>query len=95
MPTVVIAPKDSVYGKMVSQIEQIKARNGLVIAVAHEDDEYIKGVADYCLPIPETHELLTPVLAVLPLQLLAYEIAVRRGANVDQPRNLAKSVTVE
>jgi glucosamine--fructose-6-phosphate aminotransferase (isomerizing) len=95
MPTVVIAPRDGVYEKMVSQIEQIKARDGLVIAVAHRDDEYIRSKADYVLAIPVTHELLTPVLAVLPLQLLAYEIAVRRGADVDQPRNLAKSVTVE
>jgi glucosamine--fructose-6-phosphate aminotransferase (isomerizing) len=95
MPTVVVAPRDSVYEKMISQVEQVKARNGLVIAVAHEDDEYIKGKADHVLPIPVTHELLTPVLAVLPLQLLAYEIAVRRGCDVDQPRNLAKSVTVE
>jgi glucosamine--fructose-6-phosphate aminotransferase (isomerizing) len=95
MPTVVVAPRDSVYEKMISQVEQVKARNGQVIAVAHEDDEYIKGKADHVLPIPVTHELLTPVLAVLPLQLLAYEIAVRRGCDVDQPRNLAKSVTVE
>jgi glucosamine--fructose-6-phosphate aminotransferase (isomerizing) len=95
MPTVVVAPKDSVYEKMISQIEQVKARNGMVIAVAHEDDEYIRSKADVVLPIPETHELLTPILAVLPLQLLAYEIAVRRGCDVDQPRNLAKSVTVE
>ena len=95
MPTVVVAPRDSVYEKMISQVEQVKARNGQVIAVAHEDDEYIHEKADHVLPIPVTHELLTPVLAVLPLQLLAYEIAVRRGCDVDQPRNLAKSVTVE
>jgi glucosamine--fructose-6-phosphate aminotransferase (isomerizing) len=95
MPTVVVAPRDSVYEKMISQVEQVKARNGQVIAVAHEDDAYIREKADHVLPIPVTHELLTPVLAVLPLQLLAYEIAVRRGCDVDQPRNLAKSVTVE
>jgi glucosamine--fructose-6-phosphate aminotransferase (isomerizing) len=95
MPTVVVAPRDSVYDKMISQVEQVKARNGQVIAVAHADDSYILGKADHVLPIPVTHELLTPVLAVLPLQLLAYEIAVRRGCDVDQPRNLAKSVTVE
>jgi glucosamine--fructose-6-phosphate aminotransferase (isomerizing) len=95
MPTMVVAPHDSVYDKMVSQVEQVKARNGLVLAVAYEEDQYIYGKADYVLPIPATHELLTPVLAVLPLQLLAYEIAVRRGCDVDQPRNLAKSVTVE
>ena len=95
MPTLVVAPRDHVYDKMVSQIEQVKARNGRVLAVAHQDDEHIQGVADYILPIPHTHPLLTPILAVLPLQLLAYEIAVRRGIDVDQPRNLAKSVTVE
>lgn len=95
MPTVVIAPRDSVYEKMVSQIEQVKARNGLVLAVAHADDGYIQEKADIVMPIPEIHELLSPILAVMPLQLLAYEIAVRRGTDVDQPRNLAKSVTVE
>ena len=95
MPTVVVAPRDAVYEKMLSQIEQVKARNGLVLAVAHEDDVYIREKADYVMPIPVTHPLLTPVLAVLPLQLFAYEIAVRRGCDVDQPRNLAKSVTVE
>lgn len=95
MPTVVIAPRDSVYDKMVSQIEQVKARNGLVLAVGHGDDEYLSEKADVLLPIPEIHELLSPILAVIPLQILAYEIAVRRGTDVDQPRNLAKSVTVE
>ena len=95
MPTVVIAPRDSVYDKIVSQIEQVKARDGLVLAVAQADDEVIRAKADEVLPIPAVHELLTPVLAVIPLQLLAYEIAVQRGADVDQPRNLAKSVTVE
>ena len=95
MPTLVVTPKDSVYDKMISQIEQVKARNGLVLAIAHRDDEYIQSKADVVLPIPGTHELLTPILAVLPTQILAYEIAVRRGCDVDQPRNLAKSVTVE
>lgn len=95
MPTVVIAPRDHVYDKMTSQIEQVKARNGLVLAVGHADDEYLRAKADVLLPIPQTHELLLPILAVMPLQILAYEIAVRRGADVDQPRNLAKSVTVE
>jgi glutamine---fructose-6-phosphate transaminase (isomerizing) len=95
MPTVVIAPRDSVYDKMVSQIEQVKARQGAVLAVAEADDDYIVDKADDLLPIPKTHELLAPVLAVIPLQLLAYEIALARGADVDQPRNLAKSVTVE
>lgn len=95
MPTVVIAPRDSVYDKMVSQVEQVKARHGLVLAVAHADDDYIRHKADVIMPIPKIHELLTPILAVMPLQILAYMIAVRRGADVDQPRNLAKSVTVE
>ncbi len=95
MPTVAVAPRDSVYDKMVSQIEQVKARSGLVLAVAHEGDAHMAQKADFIMPIPVTHELLTPVLAVIPLQIFAYEMAVRRGADVDQPRNLAKSVTVE
>ena len=95
MPTVVVVPKDAVYRKMASQIEQVKSRHGPVIAVACSDDAYIRDKADHVLPVPHTHPLLTPVLNVLPLQLLAYELAVRRGADVDQPRNLAKSVTVE
>lgn len=95
MPTLVIATKDSVYDKMISQVEQVKARGGLVLAVAHAADETIQAKADVVLPIPVIHELLTPILAVIPLQILAYEIALRRGVDVDQPRNLAKSVTVE
>lgn len=95
MPTVAICPQDRVYDKMISQIEQVKARGGTVIAVAQEDDEFIRSKVDYVLPIPPSHELLMPILAVLPLQVFAYETAVRLGADVDQPRNLAKSVTVE
>ena len=95
MPTVVVAPRDAVYDKMVSQIEQVKARHGLVLAVATAGDAYIAGKADYVMPIPAIEPLLTPILAVLPLQIFAYEMAVRRGTDVDQPRNLAKSVTVE
>jgi glutamine---fructose-6-phosphate transaminase (isomerizing) len=95
MPVVALVPQDSVYDKMISQIEQVKARGGIVIAVANEGDEFITSKADHVLRIPRTSELLTPVLSVIPLQLLAYHIAVRRGADVDQPRNLAKSVTVE
>lgn len=94
-PTVVVAPHDRVYDKMVSQVEQIKARKGLVLAVAGEDDEYLAQVADHLMPIPIAHEFIMPILAVLPLQLFAYEIALRKGLDVDQPRNLAKSVTVE
>jgi glucosamine--fructose-6-phosphate aminotransferase (isomerizing) len=80
---------------MISQIEQVKARDGIVIALANEGDEVIQEKADYVLTIPPAHPLITPILAVLPLQLLAYHLAVRRGCDVDQPRNLAKSVTVE
>jgi glucosamine--fructose-6-phosphate aminotransferase (isomerizing) len=95
MPVVTIAPRDNVYDKMVSQVEQVKARGGIVIAVATEGDEAIRRKADHVLYVPEITPLLTPVLAVLPMQLLAYHTAVRRGCDVDQPRNLAKSVTVE
>lgn len=95
MPVVAIAPQDRVYDKMISQIEQVKARGGIVIAVATEGDDFIPTKADHVLYVPKASELLTPVLTVIPLQLLAYHIAVRRGADVDQPRNLAKSVTVE
>jgi glutamine---fructose-6-phosphate transaminase (isomerizing) len=95
MPVVTIALQDSLYEKMVSQIEQAKARGGIVIAVATEGDEDIRELVDHVIYVPPMPELLSPVVAVLPLQLLAYHIAVWRGADVDQPRNLAKSVTVE
>ncbi len=95
MPVVTIAPRDGVYDKMVSQVEQVKARGGIVIALATEGDEAIRRKADHVLYVPEISPLLTPVLAALPMQLLAYHAAVRRGCDVDQPRNLAKSVTVE
>ncbi len=95
MPVLTINIKDHVYDKMLSQVEQAKARNGIVIAVATEGDELIAEKADYVISVPETPPLLSPVVTVVPLQLLAYHIAVRRGADVDQPRNLAKSVTVE
>jgi glucosamine--fructose-6-phosphate aminotransferase (isomerizing) len=95
MPVVAIAVRDGVYEKMISQVEQVKARGGEVIAVATQGDELIRSKADHVIYIPETSPLLSPVLTVLPLQLFAYHVAVRRGADVDQPRNLAKSVTVE
>lgn len=95
MPTVVIAVHDGVYEKMLSQVEQVKARNGLVIAVVNPDDEAVGSKVDDTIVIPDSIEWLTPILAVVPLQLLAYHIAVWRGSDVDQPRNLAKSVTVE
>jgi glucosamine--fructose-6-phosphate aminotransferase (isomerizing) len=95
MPVVFVAPKDAVYQKVASNIEEVKARGGKVIAVVTEGDTGVARLADHKIEIPETLDLLTPILSVLPLQLLAYYIAVRRGCNVDQPRNLAKSVTVE
>jgi glucosamine--fructose-6-phosphate aminotransferase (isomerizing) len=95
MPVVFIAPKDAVHQKVVSNVEEVKARGGRVIAIVTEGDTALATLADQRVEIPETLDLLTPVLSVLPLQLLAYYIAVRRGCNVDQPRNLAKSVTVE
>lgn len=95
MPVLCIALKDALYEKMISQIEQAKARGGIVIAIATEGDTLIATKADHVLYVPETPALLSPVVAVIPLQLLAYHIAVQRGADVDQPRNLAKSVTVE
>ena len=95
MPVVAIATRDHVYEKMVSQIEQVKARGGTVIALATEGDNAIAGKADHVIYVPPTPILLSPVVNVVPLQLLAYFIAVRRGCDVDQPRNLAKSVTVE
>ena len=95
MPVVFIAPKDAVHQKVVSNVEEVKARGGRVIAIVTEGDTALATLADQRIEIPETLDLLTPALSVLPLQLLAYYIAVRRGCNVDQPRNLAKSVTVE
>ena len=95
MPVVCVAPRDAVYQKIVSNVEEVKARGGRVIAIVTEGDTGVARLAEHSFAIPETLDLLTPVLTVLPLQLLAYYIAVRRGCNVDQPRNLAKSVTVE
>ncbi len=95
MPVVAIAVRDGVYEKMISQIEQVKARGGIVIALATEGDQAIAEKADHVIYVPPTSPLLSPVINVVPLQLLAYFIAVRRGCDVDQPRNLAKSVTVE
>jgi glucosamine--fructose-6-phosphate aminotransferase (isomerizing) len=95
MPVVFIAPKDTVYGKIVSNIEEVKARGGRVIAIVNEKDAEMARLTDFCFVIPPTLNVLTPLLTVIPLQLLSYYVAVRRGCNVDQPRNLAKSVTVE
>ena len=95
MPVVVVATKDSSYEKIVSNIQEVKARNGVVIAVVTEGDDTIRKMADHVIEVPETPEHLAPLMSVIPLQLLSYHIAVMRGCNVDQPRNLAKSVTVE
>jgi glucosamine--fructose-6-phosphate aminotransferase (isomerizing) len=95
MPVLCIAPKDPWHEKMISQIQQAKARDGIVIAVATEFDEQVQGMADHVIWIPECPWMLSPVVTIIPLQLLAYHIAAIRGLDVDQPRNLAKSVTVE
>jgi glucosamine--fructose-6-phosphate aminotransferase (isomerizing) len=95
MPVVVVATKDDIYDKIVSNIQEIKARKGTVIAIVTEGDELIRKMADFVLEVPETLPAFSGILAVIPLQLLSYHIAVLRGCNVDQPRNLAKSVTVE
>lgn len=95
MPVVVIATKGGSYDKIVSNIEEVKARKGIIIAVVNEGDTKIKSLADFYIEIPETEEVFSPLLTVIPLQILSYHIAVMRGCDVDQPRNLAKSVTVE
>src|SRR5688572_20173751 len=95
MPVVFIAPHDSVFDKICSNIQEVKARKGRVIAITSRHEEALEGTVDYDVRIPETIDLLMPILASVPLQLLAYYVAVKRGSNVDQPRNLAKSVTVE
>jgi glucosamine--fructose-6-phosphate aminotransferase (isomerizing) len=95
MPVIALAPRDPWYEKMINQIEQTKSRGGTVVAVCTDGDEKIPSKADYTIPVPDVSWMLSPVLTVIPLQLLAYHIAVLRGCDVDQPRNLAKSVTVE
>ncbi|CAD5246471.1 MULTISPECIES: glutamine--fructose-6-phosphate transaminase (isomerizing) [unclassified Imperialibacter] len=95
MPVVFIATRDSSYEKVVSNIQEVKARKGKVIAIVTEGEETIKEIADFVIEVPHTSEALMPLVSVIPLQLLSYHIAVMRGCNVDQPRNLAKSVTVE
>jgi len=95
MPVLVIATRKGHYDKVVSNIQEVKARKGVIIAIVSEGDEHVCAMADYCIEIPETDEMLVPILAAVPLQLLAYHMALLRGCNVDQPRNLAKSVTVE
>jgi glutamine---fructose-6-phosphate transaminase (isomerizing) len=95
MPTVVIAPTDSLFDKVLSNMQEVKARGGRILAITDADDGQIAGLADHVIKIPKTHPMLTPLLTVVPLQLLAYHIAVMLGCDVDTPRNLAKSVTVE
>ena len=95
MPVVVIAPRDAVYDKVRSNIDEVKARGGCIIGVISEDDTELEEVVDHVIRIPRAHDALTPILASVPLQLLAYPIAVLRGTNLDPPRNLARSVTVE
>jgi len=102
LPVVVLATRDPasaedgvLYEKTVSNIQEVKAREGIVLAVVTEGDDAVRKIADYSVAVPPTTELLAPILEIVPLQLLAYHIAVRRGCDVDQPRNLAKSVTVE
>jgi glucosamine--fructose-6-phosphate aminotransferase (isomerizing) len=95
MPVIVIATKKGHYEKVVSNIQEIKSRKGKIIAIVTEGDEQVCELADYVIEIPDCSESLSPLLTTIPLQLLSYHIAVMRGCNVDQPRNLAKSVTVE
>ena len=99
MPVVTIAPHDHVYEKMIGNIQEAKARGGTVIALTNEGNDGITQLLDrdqdFLITVPRAHPLLTPLLMVVPLQLLAYHVAIRRGCDVDQPRNLAKSVTVE
>ncbi len=95
MPVIVIAPKQGHYDKIVSNIQEIKSRSGRIIAVVTKGDTQVRDLADFVIEIPETSDALSPLITTIPLQLLSYHIAVLRGCNVDQPRNLAKSVTVE
>ncbi len=95
MPVVFLATNQSAYEKIVSNVQEVKARKGRIIAVVHKGDTTLKQLADHVIEVPETEEILSPLISIVPLQLLAYHIAILRGCNVDQPRNLAKSVTVE
>ena len=95
LPVVVVATRDAVYSKVLSNVEEVKARRGRVLAIVNDGDDEVARLADHVIEVPETDDMLTPVLSVVPLQLLAYHIAVLRGCDVDKPRNLAKSVTVE
>ena len=95
MPVVVLGTREPAYEKTLGNLQEVKARDGVVIVVTDRDPAELDGVADHVLRVPALPEALSPIVTVIPLQLLAYQIGVRRGADVDQPRNLAKSVTVE
>jgi len=95
MPVMIIAIRDRVYEKIMGNVEEVKARNGIVLALGTQGDAHLAEKADHVIYVPPLPELLSPVVTVIPLQLFAYHMAVRRGCDVDQPRNLAKSVTVE
>ena len=95
MPVVFIVPRDGIYEKVISNIQEVRARKGRIIAVANDDDTEIEDLAEFVIRVPRTYGFFGPILNIIPLQLLAYYMAVARGTNVDQPRNLAKSVTVE
>ena len=95
MPVVFVAPHDAVFDKVTSNVQEVKARGGRVIAITSRPEEALEGKLDHEFRVPETLDMFYPILTAIPLQLLAYYIAVKRGLDVDQPRNLAKSVTVE
>jgi glucosamine--fructose-6-phosphate aminotransferase (isomerizing) len=95
MPVLGLVPQDDVYQKSISNIEEIKARQGRIILIGTEGDEHLRTITDDVIYLPAVHESMNPILYTIPAQLLSYEIATRRGCDVDQPRNLAKSVTVE
>ena len=95
MPVVALAPRDHVYEKMLSNVEEVRSRQGVVIALGEEGDTTLERLVDCWIPLPRVSWQLSPILYTIPLQLLAYEIALLRGCDIDQPRNLAKSVTVE
>jgi glutamine---fructose-6-phosphate transaminase (isomerizing) len=94
-PCVFVAPRGSLHAKTLSNVEEVKARHGIIVAIGTEGDESLESLSDVFLPIPDVPEVVQPILAVVPLQLLAYHVALLRGCDIDKPRNLAKSVTVE
>jgi glucosamine--fructose-6-phosphate aminotransferase (isomerizing) len=95
MPVIAIALKDCIYDKIISNLEEVRARNGRIITIATENDDRVKEFSESVIYIPDTESIFQPLLSVIPLQLLAYHVAKKRGLDVDKPRNLAKSVTVE